>query len=346
MQFLEVGSFDVTHHELAWPWISIDSSRSRFAFAASGDRIATRSFIEGDLAEGPSFALPADLHLPTVKAADAGFRGAEDGVHGFSIDASARLLAVVGSIAGVSVVVTIDGSGEKVRSRLDALTGADFIAHAVAFDRTGARLWISAEGAEHTALLLIDAQTHAVIGIVKSDPFPRPSFHELYLHRQDDAVLLVAACGQDGTFARVVGFSDGPPEAITNSLEKGSISAGFVGFSEDGARVHLVEADELRTHAWPGLEELSSVDLADDFASSYAGVVMGDRIFIDGEDRDTGDGDAVMQFDRTAIRGALLKPPVPTGMWVGRLGLDALITVDAKGEPARGHVVRLPAPHN
>jgi hypothetical protein len=162
----------------------------------------------------------------------------------------------------------------------------------------------------------------------------------------DDAVLLIAACGQDGTFVRVAGWSDGPPIAIANALEKGSISAGFVGFSADGARVHLAEADELRTHAWPGLEELSSVDLADDFASSYAGAVMGDRIFIDGEDRDTGDGDAVMQFDRTAIRGVVLKPPVPSGMWVGRIGIDAIVTVDVKGDPAPGRVVRLPAPHN
>jgi hypothetical protein len=346
MKLLEVGSFEIVHRHLAWPWVAIDVSRRRFAFASADDRISSRSFIEGDLTEGTSFSLPRDLRLPEVKAPETGHRGAEAGIHGFSIDAQGKLLAVTATIERVSVVVTLDEAGEKKRSNVSDLASGDFTAHAVAFDRTGNRIWISAESETETALILIDARTHDVFGVVKSEPFPRPAFHELHMHAQDDAVLLIAACGQDGTFARVAGWSDGPPVALSNALERGSISAGFVGFSSDGARVHLAEADELRTHAWPGLEELSSVELADDFASSYSGVVMGDRIFIDGEDRDTGDGDAVMQFDRAAIRGVVLKPPVPTGMWVGRIGIDAIVTVDAKGEPALGHVVRLPAPHN
>jgi hypothetical protein len=346
MKFIEVGSFEIHHRHLAWPWVAIDVKRRRFAFASAEDRISSRAFIEGDITEGPSFALPHDVRLPEVKAPDTGHRGAEAGIHGFSIDSAGELLAVTANVDGSSVVVTLDANGEKMRSQIAALVGGDFVAHAVAFDRTGARLWISAESADETALLSIDARTHSVFGVVKSAPFPRPAFHELHVHLQDDAVLLLAACGQDGTFARVSGWSDGPPIPISNTLENGSVSAGFVGFSADGARVHLAEADELRTHAWPGLDELSSIDLADDFASSYSGVVLGDRIFIDGENRDTGDGDAVMQFDLTAIRGAVLKPPVPSGMWVGRIGIDAIVTVDAKGEPALGHVVRLPAPHN
>jgi hypothetical protein len=346
MNFLEVGTFEIFHRHLAWPWVAIDVSRRRFAFVSADDRISSRSFIEGDLHEGKSFVLPPDVRLPEVKAPETGHRGAEAGIHGFSIDVEGKLVAITATVDGTSIVVTLDETGEKKRSNIGELTGGDFTAHAVAFDRTGNRIWISAESETETALILIDSLTHAVFGVVKSAPFPRPAFHELHLHAQDDAVLLIAACGQDGTFARVAGWSDGPPESISNALENGSISAGFVGFSADGARVHLAEADELRTHAWPGLEELSSVELADDFASSYSGVVMGDRIFVDGEDRDTGDGDAVMQFDRAAIRGALLKPPVPAGMWVGPIGVDAIVTVLAKGEPAQGYVVRLPAPHN
>jgi hypothetical protein len=46
------------------------------------------------------------------------------------------------------------------------------------------------------------------------------------------------------------------------------------------------------------------------------------------------------------MRGAVLDLPVPLGMWVGRLGPDAVITVLAKGEPARGSVLRFPAPKN
>ena len=40
--------------------------------------------------------------------------------------------------------------------------------------------------------------------------------------------------------------------------------------------------------------------------------------------------------------GAELKPPVPEGMWVGKLGSEMIVTVEAKGEPARGRVVLLP----
>jgi hypothetical protein len=167
--------------------------------------------------------------------------------------------------------------------------------------------------------------------------------HELYLHPQDDAVLLIAACGEDGTFARVVGWSGEKVEAIPSSLDAGGIPAGFVGFSVDAQRVHLVEADELRTHAWPGLQELSSVELADDFVSSFSGAVLGEHLYIDGEFAEVSE-DAVMRFDRSAIRGKVMLAPFPTGMWAGRLGTDVIVTVEAKGEPARARILRIALP--
>lgn len=346
MELSELGVFDVAHGQLAWPWIAIDPTRSRFAFASSRNQISTRALVDGALVEGASFALPSDLALPAKKAPATGHRGSEQGVHGFAIDPLGALVAVAGTTGGVSVVATIDPNGEVKRSRIDALAGDDFVAHAVAFDRTGTRLWLSLESGKETALLLIDARSHAVFGVVKSAPFPPPSVHELHVHPQDDAVLLLGACGQDGTFARVAGWSDGPPVAVPGALDGGSGSAGFVGFSADGARVHLVESGALRTHAWPALDELSSIELPDDFASSYTGVVLGDRILVDGADADTGDEDAVMIFDRSALRGSFAKPPFPAGMWVGRLGADALVTVASKGDPARGRVVALPAPRS
>jgi len=326
MNLEELASFDVVHDKLSWPWIAFDSSGKRFAFASSDRRIETRFLDDGRVTEGPGLPLPPDLAL--------------SGIHGFSIDAHGTLLAVVGVIEAAGVVVTIGEDGQRRRTPLEALVGAGFTARATTFDRTGARLWISAESDAETALLLVDAQTHALVGLARSASFPPPASHELYLHPQDDAVLLLAACGEDGTFARVAGWSGGGVEAISSALDKGGISAGFVGFSADGARVHLAEADELRTHAWPGLEELSSVELADDFVSSYSGVVLGARILVDGEEADSAE-DGVMMFDPSATRGSMLPPPVPTGMWAGRLGADAIVTVESKGEPARGRVVRI-----
>ncbi len=329
MNFIEVASFDVVHESLSWPWLAFDSSGKRFAFASTDRLIATRVMEEGRLADGSSFSLPKDLAL--------------SGVHGFSLDSSGTLLAIAGVIGTTSVLVTCDADGEQRRSTMDTLAGAGFTARAVTFDRSGARVWISAESEAETAVLLLDARTHAVVGIARSAVFPPPAMHELHLHPQDDAVLLLAACGQEGTFARVVGWSGEGLEAIPTALDAGGITAGFVGFSADVSRVHLAEADELRTHSWPALHELSSADLADDFVGSYAGAVLGQHVYVDGEDADSGD-DGVMRFDRSAIRGALLPPPVPTGMWAGRLGVDTIVTVESKGDPARGRVIRIALP--
>ena len=336
MDCVEIGSFEVVHRALVWPWVSIDPTRARFAFATNERSIASRGLVDGRVVEGKAFALPADLALPTEQAPDVGHRGSERGVHGFAIDPRGELLAVTGMVDGASVVVTIDGTGEVRRTRVDALAGPDFVAHGVTFDRTGARVWLSAESGRETALVLIDARTHALAGVVRSAAFPSTAHHELYVHAQDDAVLLLAACGEEGTFARVAGWSDGPPVAIETALDQGSVPAGFVGFSSDGARVHLAEADELRTHAWPGLETLSSAPFADEFVSSYSGAVIDSLIFVDGE---IDEEDAVMMFDRSALKGAVVAPPAPRGMWVGRLGGSAIVTVEAKGDPARGRVL-------
>lgn len=339
MHLQEISGFEVVHAHLTWPWIAIDPSRARLAYPSSARAIASRVFGGAGLATGATFALPADLALPADPAPVGGHRGAPAGLHGFAIDPTGTLLAATGP----SVVVTLDARGELARTRLDALAGGDFTPHAVAFDRKGERLWISAESGEETALVLIDARSHALHGVVRSAPLPAQATHELHVHAADDAVLLLATCGEAGVFARVAGWSDGPPVAVPGALDGGGISVGFVGFSADGARVHLVESDELRTHAWPGLEQLSSIELADDFASSYAGVVLGERVLVDGVDVER-EEDAVMVFDRSALVGKVAPPPVPSGMWVGRLGDDAIVTVEAKGDPARGRVVRLPAP--
>ncbi len=323
MKFLEVGSFEVLHKHLAWPWVAVNVSRSHFAFAAAEDRIATRSFIEGDLAEGTVFQLPNDLRLPPEKRPDTGHRGAEAGIHAFSIDVSGVHLAVTATVDGASVVVTLDAKGEQKRSRVDALIGADFVAHAVAFDRTGARLWISAESGTETALLVVDAYTHAVFASSKAIRFRRRPFTSCTCIRK--TTRCCSSPLADKT-ERSRALRDGRmvhPRRFQTPSKKARFQLVSWAFHRTARACISLEADELRTHAWPGLEELSSVDLADDFASSYAGVVMGDRIFVDGEDRDTGDGDAVMLFDRAAIRGVVVAPPVPTGMWVGRLGIDA-----------------------
>jgi hypothetical protein len=320
MKLVEVASFEVAHAHLSWPWVAFDASGSRFAFSTSPRHIATRVLRDGAVTEGPSFSFPDEL---TARA--------------FTLDPSGTSIAAIAGEDGRTVVT--NGASTQ-RSSVGTLVGPGFAAKAIAFDRSGARLWLSAESATETAITLLDARTHAVLGAVRSAAFPPPSMHELMLHPRSDSLLLVAACGEDGTFARVATWTGDRVDAVVTALDDGSIPAGFVGFSTDGARVHLAEADELRTHAWPGLEELSSVEFADDFVSSFAGAVLGGQILVDGEDSEARE-DAVMVFDTSALRGTLAVPPVPAGMWAGRLGADAIVTVESKGEPSRGRVIRL-----
>src|SRR4051812_48019297 len=128
MDCVEIAAFEVMHRGLVWPWVSIDPTRARFAFATSDNSVATRAFVDGGLVDGKTFALPDGVE-----------------VKGFAIDPSGELLAV----NGASVVVTGD-----VRTRIDALAGPDFIARAITFDRSGKRVWISAESGKETALIL------------------------------------------------------------------------------------------------------------------------------------------------------------------------------------------------
>jgi hypothetical protein len=330
MKLIELASFEVAHEHISWPWVAFDASGQRFAYCTSKSRIATRVVSEGTVAHGPTFALAADF-----------------AVHSFTLDAAGTLLAAVGNAGaaegatGAALLVTLDVDGHELRrSSIETLIATGFMAQAVAFDRSGTRLWISAESPMETALAFVDARTHAPLGVVRSGPFPPPAMHELTLHPQEDAILALAACGEDGTFARVARWSNDRLEAVKTALDDGSIPAGLVGFSSDGARLHLAEADELRTHAWPGLQELSSVEFADDFVSSFAGAILSERILVDGEDSEAHE-DAVMAFDTSALRGKLAFPPVPTGMWAGRLGDAMLVTVEAKGEPSRGRVLHI-----
>ena len=313
MSFVETTSFEVAHGALPWPWVAIDPTRTRYAFAKSDREIVSRTLA----GEEKTFALPSDLGLASL--------------HGFAIDPQGELLALIGA----SAIVTLGANGEAKRTSIES----GFTARAVTFDRAGSRLWISAESGKETALMLLDARTHAVIGTVRSAAFPSEANHELYVHPQDDAVLLLAACGEDGTFARVAGWSDGPPVAIETALDQGGASAGFVGFSSDGARLHLAEPDELQTFSWPNLAKLSAAPFDDDFVANYSGAVIDSFVFVDGTlDLDAGAEDAVMMFDASARKGSVLTP-APPGMWAGRIGPNAIITVDAKGDPAPARVV-------
>ena len=83
---------------------------------------------------------------------------------------------------------------------------------------------------------------------------------------------------------------------------------------------------------------LAHLWLADRARLPLAGAILGDDIFVDGEYADSQE-DAIMQFDRAAIHGIVLPGPAPKGMWAGRLGANAIVTIDPKGDPARARIL-------
>jgi hypothetical protein len=332
MLFREVFAFDVMHGALAWPWITFTADGRRLAHLSSPTTVATLILTDGaEVKSGPVFPLPNDLSL----APDDGGKGPK-GLRSFSLSADGAHLALAAMTPEGVVLATLNDSGHVRRASIGAIVGECSV-QAIAFDRTGARLWVSLENETETLLALFDTTSLDVVHVLRSPALPRPSLHELHIHPHDDAVLLVAACGEAGTFARVAGFAGTDVSLLPTELDGGGISAGFVGFSSHGARVHLAEADELRTHAWPGLHELSSVPFDDEFVSSFSGAVLGSNIAVDGEHTESGE-DAVMLFDATAIRGVMLPEEGPSGMWAGALKPNALVTVEPKGDPARGRV--------
>lgn len=327
MQFHELASFDVAHHALPWPWVTL--AGRRLAYATAADRIEAFELVDGAKLEArATFALPAGFALPTEKDGP--------GLRAFALSPDGTSVAALDG----ETVVTLGTDGEIARTTLEA-TGC-----AVSFDRTGARLWIATEAKDASSLVVLDAATHDLVATLRWPALPGPAVHELFVHPVDDAVLHVAAAGDDQTFVRVAGWASGPPAVIETALDGGSLAAGFVGFSRDGARAHFAEPDELRTHAWPTLHELSSVPFAAEFTSSYAGAVLGDRVYVDGIDVDD-EGDLVMLFDRSAIVGGVLRPPFPLGMWAGKLGGDVIVAIEhdrTRGGIARGRLYRIPAP--
>lgn len=343
MRSTVLATFEVSHRQLRWPWVALSPTRRALAFVARDERIETRLWDGERLGEGPSFPLPGDLRLPRTPAPASGHGGVERGIEAFAIDGLASRAAVIGRVDGKgrpSTLVTLDARGEARRSRVDALLGGDFVGRALTFDASGQHLWLSAESTQETLVARLDAGTHAVLGVARSAPFPPPSAHELFVHPAEDAVLLLGACGQDGTFARVVRAGDSLV-AVPSALDDSGEPAALVGFSADGARVYLVGDSDLRTHAWPDLTELAAIPLDDDFASSYGGVIVGEAILLDGHDADSGDGDRIMRFDASGLRGHVLQGAAIAGMWVGRLGAILIVTVQAKGEPSVGRVVAI-----
>lgn len=330
MKFSELTTFDVAYGSMPWPWFGFDPAGSRFVYPSREGALVTQHYDGETVIAGPSFDMPSDVPLAAV----------------MGIALSNTTVAIVANLLEQGVLLVATAGAPFRRIEVAAHCGVPAQVGAVTFSRDGKHLWLSAESADTTLLVWVDVDTLAPLGCVQSAPFPRPSTHELFVHPIDDAVLLLAACGQDGTFARVAGHAAGVIAAIETSLDGGAVPAGFVGFSSDGMRVHLVEADELRTHAWPGLQELSSVELADEFVSNFSGAVFGANILVDGQHEDT-QADAVMRYDRAAIHGVLEHAPVPEGMWAGRLGPDAIVTVvpaSSASQRGRARILRFTLP--
>lgn len=314
--FREIATFDVHHGALPWPWIAFDATRTRFGYPSAAREITVRGL--DDDARG-TYALP--LSLPS---------GDTPGLHAFAVGDG--VVAATGVADGRSIVTI--ASDRAVTADVATLVGDGHAGRALRFDRAG-RLWLATEGESGGRLTLLDASL-SPIGAIELPQYPPPVLFELALHPSEDAVLLLASCGEDGTFVRVARYDDGVHDVPT-TIEHDP--AGFVGFSADGQRVFLVEDERLRAHRWPDLLIEVTADLPDDVVSNYSGIVDADVVLVDAADTESED-DVVLAFDARTLKP---KPPptaIRDAMWAGRLEARALVTVRAKGEPARGTLWR------
>jgi hypothetical protein len=302
-----VRNIALGRHQLVWPWAAL-SPRKTVLLGISRTGALIVEQLRAIEPKQDVFVLAAQL----------------ENVRALAIDDGARNAAMIcASAAGTSLLVQVLDQSSPTRTI--ELAGT---LHAVCFDRSGAQLWVSAESKTAIVVYLIEVATGLCRATLET-PLVAEAKHELHLHPQDDAVLLLLAAGQDGTFARLCGTNGVDVAWLPTELDGGGVAAGFVGFSADGLRVHLAEFDCLRTHAWPTLHELSTADYAGDFVANYTGAVFGNHLLVDGQWADE-NLRAVMQFDRTGLAGVPLPEEPPEGRWMGACAGQQLLTLRAE----------------
>ncbi len=316
---------------LAWPWVAFSPDRGAMALPIGPRTLAIRGV--ASLADERRVELPEALAVPAVVPSSAGTTSRQPGLHAIALHPDGRTVVGVGWHRDIPVacVERVGGAPELVD--LGPALG-EMGPLAVTFTRDGASLWLSAESGGGAAIVRLRFRDFGLEAKVAFVPAPPPAAHELFLHPDEDAVLLTMACGQDGTFPRVARMVQGRLELVATEGDGGIEPCGVAGATEDGAHVCLVALDRVELRRWPDLAPGVRTELGDERVTNYNGVRIDRRFLVSATDpEDEEEERALVLSDALKVEDDAAGPP---GMWVGRLGKDRLVTIGReKGEERR-----------
>ncbi|MGD0523560.1 MAG: hypothetical protein ABSE49_00375 [Polyangiaceae bacterium] len=319
--------------ELSWPWVAFAPDRRAFAVPVGPRAIAIRG--AASLGAERRVELPEALSLPVVPASAGGTKSRQPGLHALALHPDGRTVVGVGwhRDLPVACVERVGGAPELVD--LGPALG-DMGPLAATFTRDGESLWLSAEKTGGAAIARLRFRDFGLEAKVAFPAAPPPAAHELFLHPNEDAVLLTMACGQDGTFTRVARNVGDKVELVPTKGDEGLQPCGVAGTTDDGRRVCFVADDGVALRRWPELALDATVEVGDERATNYSGVRIGGRFLVSATDReDEEDERALVLSDALAIEDDAEGPP---GMWAGRLGEDRLVTIAREEESKRRRV--------
>jgi hypothetical protein len=250
LRFEPLATFAIAPGKLRWPWISLSPDRRHVAYPTGPHTIGLRSVDRLD--EEAILTLPEAFHMPTQSMAATGSTARQPGLHAIAVNDDGTAI-VAFAWHGAAPVACVAGIGREPTT-IDLTAALDGMGPmSTAFARTGDALWLTTESETGAAILRLRASDLAVIGHVGFKPPPLPAQHEVFTHPFRDEALLLMACGQDGTFARIARF-DGEVTAIPCAAEDGIEPAGLADWDHTGHHVFLAGDTGLERRTFPDLE--------------------------------------------------------------------------------------------
>lgn len=335
LRFEDVTQLTLSPRKLAWPWVWFSPDRRTLGYPVGPRALALRSIDRLD--DERRIDLPAGFETPTKPLPTTGSTSRRPGLQTVALsDDGVTLVAFTWHDDGPRACVVSHDAPPRTIDLAPHLGGMGILS--ASFSKPGDALWASAESDTHASLLRLSLSDLAIVGQIPFAPAPLPAQHELHVHPTRDDALLLMACGQDGTFARVARFDTGVV-ACENALEGGAEPTGLADWNDDGERVFLIGFDGIEARTWPGLALVSQVDAPDGLILNCTGLRIGDQLAVSAADEETEDEPRALLYDATTlVRND--DAPAPPGMWAGRFGDDRLVTIDRETSGTRRAFIR------
>jgi hypothetical protein len=331
-----IAEFAAKPGHLRWPWVAFSPARTAIAYPVDARTVGVRTSMRPS--EECRVELADGFALPHERESAGGTTSRQVGLHALAVHDDGRsVVAFAWRDGAAHACVVIRDRTPRVVELGGALAGLGPMAAVVSLH--GDAIWLSAEIDDRSMICRLAWPSLDVVGHETFAPPPLPAHHELFAHPSRDEVLLLMACGQDGTFAQVARFEDDRVARVSNQRERGGDPSGCCEWDAAAARVFLAGDGGLEVLAWPSLTRSAQRDAPDGLVFNYAGIRLGDRIVLSATDEESGDDVRALIYDANSL-DLLDDAPAPKGMWAGRFGNDCLVTIEASksaGKPVRVH---------